>query len=144
MGPGRGVLDAQPESALSAGEAGGDVEQPVTQRLRLGLADPSAERVARAKTYLACVTPPSPRGWRHSLTQPVRGAGAAISGPSPRYLAITASDRAYALSLLALPMVLSLLVWAVPGSAGSPFGTPWQTETPNRASCCSSSSSEPS
>jgi hypothetical protein len=38
-GPGPGALDAQPEPALSAGESGGDVEQPVAQRLRLGLGE---------------------------------------------------------------------------------------------------------
>ena len=35
-----------------------------------------------------------------------------------RYLAVIASDRQYAIFLVALPLALSLLAWAVPGSAG--------------------------
>src|SRR3954453_2937042 len=34
LGPGPGALNAEPTPALSAGEAGGDVQQPVAQRLR--------------------------------------------------------------------------------------------------------------
>ena len=45
------------------------------------------------------------------------GAGV-IAGLARRYLAVIAADRQYAVFLAALPLVLSLLARAVPGSAG--------------------------
>jgi len=56
---------------------------------------------------------PTPHGaprQQHSLTQ--------FAVLCRRYVAVIAADRAYAISLVVLPLVLSLLARAVPGSAG--------------------------
>jgi hypothetical protein len=37
VGPGPGLLDADPGPALPAGDVSGDVQEPVAQRLRFGL-----------------------------------------------------------------------------------------------------------
>src|SRR6476660_6855123 len=68
-GPGPGALNAQPASALSAGEPCGDVQQPVAQRRGLGLREVAVLHHAMLLTHahtrlllpgLAQLTDPDP------------------------------------------------------------------------------------